>query len=263
MSLLNRCVCASVDARTHTQIEVNNIASGAAALSQKCTRLHDYVLRKYWRAKGCTNVDVQRMLTEYGRAQNNASLDTIVDGLLAAWCARAHTAHTLYRRAYGDSGALVLMVIEDFTTNIADQRTLEYALQQRSNNEIDMVRLTLTECSHRYAHEHRPPRPNTPHRLLLDASYRLWYKHRPVGVVYFRAGYVPAHFHSDIEWTAREMLEQSYAIKCPWVGLQLVNTKKMQQVSTDKYVGNYWVRTGIMYWRHHRNPPSTHIRRQH
>lgn len=147
-------------------------------------------------------------------------------------CARC-TAHTSCRHAYGNSDALVLMVIENVTTNIADQRTLEYALQQRSNNEVDVVRLTLTECSHRCAHEHRRSRPYLPGRLSMDASNRLWYKHRPVSVVYFRAGYVPTHFYGDIEWAAREMLEQSHAIKCPWVGLQLVNTKKMQQVSTD------------------------------
>jgi glutathione synthase len=48
--------------------------------------------------------------------------------------------------------------------------------------------------------------------------------------VYFRAGYVPAHFPTEVEWRAREMLERSTAIKCPWLGLQLANTKKVQQV---------------------------------
>ena len=63
---------------------------------------------------------------------------------------------------------------------------------------------------------------------------------RPISVVYFRAGYVPAHLPTEAEWSAREMLELSAAIKCPWVGVQLVNTKKVQQViATGDIVAKY------------------------
>lgn len=55
------------------------------------------------------------------------------------------------------------------------------------------------------------------------------YEH-PIGLVYFRAGYSPTHYPSDREWDARLRIEQSTAIKCPWIGLQLANTKKVQQV---------------------------------
>lgn len=34
----------------------------------------------------------------------------------------------------------------------------------------------------------------------------------------------------NLEWSARETMELSRAIKTPWIGLQLANTKKTQQV---------------------------------
>lgn len=51
-----------------------------------------------------------------------------------------------------------------------------------------------------------------------------------MGLVYFRAGYSPDNYPTDKEWSARLTLEQSTALKCPWIGLQLANTKKVQQV---------------------------------
>lgn len=33
-----------------------------------------------------------------------------------------------------------------------------------------------------------------------------------------------------MEWNTRRIIELSDAVKCPWIGLQLANTKKVQQV---------------------------------
>ena len=78
-------------------------------------------------------------------------------------------------------------------------------------------------------------RDPTTNRLIDTRGAR-----RPISVVYFRAAYVPSHFPTEAEWAARELIELSDAIKCPWVGLQLVNTKKMQQViATGDVVAHY------------------------
>lgn len=63
---------------------------------------------------------------------------------------------------------------------------------------------------------------------LLHADYS-----HPIGLVYFRAGYSPDNYPSRFEWDARLRIEQSTAIKCPWIGLQLANTKKVQQVLAE------------------------------
>lgn len=51
-----------------------------------------------------------------------------------------------------------------------------------------------------------------------------------VAVVYYRCGYDLSNYPSNKEWDARLLIERSTAIKCPWIGLQLANTKKIQQV---------------------------------
>jgi glutathione synthetase len=51
-----------------------------------------------------------------------------------------------------------------------------------------------------------------------------------VSVVYFRAAYTPNDFPTNNEWKAREIIEESTAIKCPNLAYHLIGAKKMQQV---------------------------------
>jgi Eukaryotic glutathione synthase len=55
-----------------------------------------------------------------------------------------------------------------------------------------------------------------------------------VSVAYYRAGYTPNDYPSELEWGARAMVESSAATKCPTVGYQLVGTKKIQQVLCEE-----------------------------
>ncbi|XP_066290498.1 glutathione synthetase-like isoform X2 [Branchiostoma lanceolatum] len=50
-----------------------------------------------------------------------------------------------------------------------------------------------------------------------------------VAVVYFRAGYSPANYPTEKEWSARLKIERSRAIKCPCISYHLAGTKKVQQ----------------------------------
>ncbi|XP_066358533.1 glutathione synthetase, chloroplastic-like [Miscanthus floridulus] len=50
-----------------------------------------------------------------------------------------------------------------------------------------------------------------------------------VAVVYYRAGNTPNDYPSEAEWSARLMMEQSSAVKCPSISYHLVGTKKIQQ----------------------------------
>jgi glutathione synthase len=49
-----------------------------------------------------------------------------------------------------------------------------------------------------------------------------------VSVVYYRSGYSPNDYPSEIEWGVRVMIENSRAIKCPSIGYQLAGTKAIQ-----------------------------------
>lgn len=50
-----------------------------------------------------------------------------------------------------------------------------------------------------------------------------------ITVIYFRAGYEPNHYPSELEWNARWVMEKSKAIKCPSIQYHLAGTKKVQQ----------------------------------
>lgn len=49
-------------------------------------------------------------------------------------------------------------------------------------------------------------------------------------MVYYRSGYSPSQYKDESDWKAREILENSLAIKCPNVDLQLLTFKKIQEV---------------------------------
>ncbi|KAI5730277.1 hypothetical protein M8J76_011978 [Diaphorina citri] len=57
--------------------------------------------------------------------------------------------------------------------------------------------------------------------MIVDGS--------PVAVIYFRAGYTPDHYYSQLEWDARLLMERSTAIKCPSIHYHLAGAKKVQQ----------------------------------
>lgn len=61
-----------------------------------------------------------------------------------------------------------------------------------------------------------------------------------ISVVYYRAGYTPSDYPTDVQWNLRLLIEKSLAIKCPSIGLQLAGAKKVQQViSQVEVLGNF------------------------
>lgn len=110
--------------------------------------------------------------------------------------------------------AVILFVVQAGERNFADQRWLEYALWD--GHRVPVVRKTLAEMK---AEARMDPATG---RLQLGCGSE-------VAVVYFRAGYTPDDYPSEIEWEARALIERSLAIKCPSVAYQLVGAKKVQQ----------------------------------
>ena len=50
-----------------------------------------------------------------------------------------------------------------------------------------------------------------------------------IAVIYFRCGYSPDQYPSELEWSARLTMERSLAIKSPSIHYHLAGTKKVQQ----------------------------------
>ncbi|XP_066139373.1 glutathione synthetase-like isoform X2 [Euwallacea fornicatus] len=175
---------------TWKQVEFNTIAAGFGWLGPASLAINKFVLEELG------HYDKLRNLPE-----NNA-LAGIVTGLLEAWT------------IYSDPKAAILMIIEDVTYNICDQRFHEFELK-KMNPEVKMIRRTLTEV-------HDRGRLSEDKQLVIDNFV--------VSVVYYRSGYSPVQYPTQNEWQARLLIEKSRAIKCPSIQYHLAGTKKVQQV---------------------------------
>ncbi|KAH9256239.1 glutathione synthetase [Batrachochytrium salamandrivorans] len=191
-----------LDAATHRllQIELNTIASSFGCLSARVTRLHQHL------------VGYKSYLIDEDQAEKQFTLpDNAADEQLPAAIAQAHRAYELQNPTV--VGAVVLFVCQEGERNYVDQRHLEYELANKHG--VTTIRLTLAEV---FAQT-----------TLLPKSQALLLHGKHVAVVYFRAGYTPNDYRSEVEWDARARLEQSLAIKCPSIGYHLVGAKKIQQ----------------------------------
>jgi glutathione synthase len=204
----------SVSEARFLQVELNTIASSFGALASRTSGLHRFLLgrygtgsspvagalREHYGVRECFDLDAQ--------IPENFTLQHIPDALSQAF--------ELYCSGIdgGAANAIVLFVVQEGERNFADQRWFEYALWERSGCRV--VRKTLREV----ASECR----------LDETSGRLsLHEDGEVAVAYFRAGYIPDDYPSEVEWQGRLLLERSLAIKCPSVAYQLVGAKKVQQ----------------------------------
>ncbi|XP_063218314.1 glutathione synthetase-like isoform X1 [Bacillus rossius redtenbacheri] len=171
------------------QVEINTIASGFGWLGPSSSAVQRYVLQELGHGDKIKNLP------------KNSALEGLTDGLATAW------------KMYGDPNAVVMMVVEDVSYNICDQRFHEFHLRER-HPEIRVVRRTLTQIA---AWGQLGPKKEL--RVRGDA----------VAVVYFRAGYSPDHYPGQAAWDARLLLERSRAVKSPSIQHHLAGTKKVQQ----------------------------------
>jgi len=105
-----------------------------------------------------------------------------------------------------------LMVVQAVEFNLGDQRGLEFQLWKR--HQVRVIRRTLSQIGT---------------DATLDVSNNLVIGNNIVAVTYFRAGYTPRDYPSDLEWKAVASIERSTSIKCPSIGHHLAGTKKIQQ----------------------------------
>lgn len=177
------------------QVEINTIAAGFGYVSTKATMLHREIL------KWTNNYDA------LNRIPNNEPVVKMAQGFAKAW------------QLYDAPSSIVLFIVLDIEINIADQRHLEYEIKKQEPS-IEIHRCTLIELN-KYG------------RLGEDKT--LYFYEREVSIVYFRAGYDPSHYESQIEWDTLYKIEISKAIKCPNIGTFLAGMKKIQEsISIDK-----------------------------
>ncbi|KAI6217493.1 Glutathione synthetase [Aphelenchoides fujianensis] len=194
------------------QIEVNNIAVSMGGLAQRATLLHRRMLSKL----GAQAEEIER------RVPDNHPIELLGKALFKAWL------------KFNNPKAAVLVVIEDVNQNQVRSSfspsihpicsfvcswtndTSNTSWNGLAGPHLRIIRSTFTQAYEKWRKTASSSTPITP------TGRSVWFTSAP--------GYAPQHYHGDREWEARLRMELSTAIKTPWIGLQLANTKKVQQV---------------------------------
>nr|XP_018903512.1 PREDICTED: glutathione synthetase-like [Bemisia tabaci] len=172
------------------QVEINTIASGFGWLGPVSAHIHRFVLQEIGQTQNINQLP-----------ENNA-LTALCQGMVDAW------------KLYGKKDAVILFIVEDMTYNICDHRFHEFEIQELEPA-AKVVRRNLTEIGKHASLGKKK-------ELLIDGM--------EVALAYYRSGYAPVQYPSQLEWDARLLIERSLAIKCPSIQYHLAGTKKVQQV---------------------------------
>ncbi|KAL2745192.1 glutathione synthetase-like [Vespula maculifrons] len=184
------------------QVELNTIAASFAGLSKIVSEYHRYIL------------------TELGHADKleflplNNPVTGLCKGLTQAWS------------LYDNSRAVILIVVEDITYNISDQRFHEFEIR-KLNPTIKVIRRSLNDLV-------LVAQLGSNKELIVDDLV--------VAVVYFRSGYELQAYPTEKEWDVRLLIERSKAIKCPSIQYHLAGTKKIQQALVEPNVLNMFIK---------------------
>lgn len=196
-----------------SMVEMNCIAASFAALGVETSKLHRYMLS--YPASSATSVDSAAL-------PENSALAGIAEGIAHAHAmfVKHHQSHLCGRQT--QNRCACLMVVQPGERNAYDQ----YALQAKlwEEHKIEMVRASLSRVA---------SSGQIDANGLLRLSVEDDDEQVIVSVAYFRAGYTPDDYPTEAEWIGRESLERSSSINVPSIAVQLVGTKKVQQVLTQ------------------------------
>uniref|UniRef100_A0A6B2L3P6 Glutathione synthetase n=1 Tax=Arcella intermedia TaxID=1963864 RepID=A0A6B2L3P6_9EUKA len=173
------------------QVEINTISSAFPSLSTLTSTLHRYLIERH----SLSAYDPKNLFPNNSRKGVASAL--------------AHA-----KSLYPASDSVIMMVVNSSELNSTDQRLLEYQIWE--DHRVSLIRRSLTDIGQRATLD---PTTKT---LSIDGM--------KVAVSYFRSGYKPEDYPTDLEWKARLTIERSNSIKCPNINYHLVGTKKMQQV---------------------------------
>lgn len=136
----------------------------------------------------------------------NGFVSTIADAFIQAhksWCSSSN-----------QPNAVIAFVVMENERNFHDQAILMAALQKLS---VPVKRVHLSDP-------------------FTDSSGFLAHNGDIISILYFRTGYMPNHYQSELAWSNRELMESSRAIKVPNILSTLAGLKVVQQSLTD---GNF------------------------
>ncbi|ADU66038.1 Glutathione synthase [Desulfurispirillum indicum S5] len=122
----------------------------------------------------------------------------------------------------------ILFVVQPHERNIFDQRLIQFAIE--SHLSVPVVRLSLTEIA----------------REGVLRNGHLFVQGKPVAVAYFRSGYTPEDYPSQMAIDGRKLLEAADCIRTPDIFTHLAGTKLAQRaLGKPEFLRNYLDATSI------------------
>mmetsp|Transcript_18308 Transcript_18308/g.36892 ORF Transcript_18308/g.36892 Transcript_18308/m.36892 type:complete len:523 (+) Transcript_18308:301-1869(+) len=195
------------------QVELNTIASSFGCLSSKITRMHQHI------------ESLGGASTGEGMLPDNGAAEGIAEGLAVAL--KEYERQRIEQQAGAIDEIVVVMVVQPGETNSVDQRDLEFLLQQKHG--VRLIRRSLYELATTGNFADDSGEDFSGRELIIPDGDKMV----AAGVVYYRAGYTPNDYPTEIEWDGRGKVEHSSAIKCPDIFYHVFGTKKVQQVLAE------------------------------
>jgi glutathione synthase len=212
----------SLETAIPLQVELNTIASSFGCLSSKLTQLHQHL---------------QHLTQTNYELPDNGAAHGIAKGLAMALeeYHRQTRSSSTTTTTTTTTPAVVVMVVQPGETNSCDQRELEFLLLEHHG--VRLIRRTLLDLATTTIEGNDAGG----HALLLKGNNNNNDTKTEtdddevveVGVVYYRAGYTPNDYPTELEWMGRSKVEHSAAIKCPDVFYHIVGAKKVQQALAE------------------------------
>ncbi|GLE07522.1 hypothetical protein PINS_up017949 [Pythium insidiosum] len=190
------------------QVELNAISSSFGCISSLTSQLHQYLISRLATQLPALEAHYNVPMAELAsRLPSNDGIFELPNALAAA------------HKHYGIAGSIIVFVVQPNEANSIDQRWIEYNLW--NHHGIRVIRKTMAEMHVEAKLEER----NGKRLLMIDGQ--------EVAVAYYRSAYTPVDYPTEQEWLGRELIERSYAIKCPSIAYHLAGTKKVQQALAD------------------------------
>lgn len=184
------------------QIEINTISSGFLGLTTLVPGLQNFALKTF---------------VQQGTLEPLSNTFPVYNSPVDAFCELFDIATDKYceLRNVDKKDIVILMVTQKGERNSVDQRWLQFRLFETKG--IHIIRRSLD-----YIAQNGFIDKDKQGALIVDG--------KEIAITYFRAGYTPDDYPTEVEWDGRKLIENSFSVKCPNIPYHLVGTKKIQQV---------------------------------
>lgn len=210
------------------QVEFNSYSCAGGCHADKVVNMHRFLARRGVYDISSSSSEGQKENTKI--LPSSLPKNNTINGI-ASLLASAHKTYGSKPYSSTASHTAVLMVVQPNNFNIGDERPVEYALWNWSDDEpIPTYRIEWQQV---LQHTHLTP---TGELLFFPPENGVSTVNRQpveISVIYHRAGYEPQEYSEDVNGKEiRTRLELSRAVKCPSILGHITTIKSVQQALT-------------------------------